>query len=437
MRVLLIGMGGVNAAFRNWTEPSLAKALVERGHEVYSYSYLDPNSPVQKLRDENVGGVHVHRVALGPLGVSTDLWWALRRDSPPDIVHIHHLRNELGWQVLLYFRRRRIPVVLSPIGLLHDRFITENRDDPLSHPIKYDSLIFNAQGFISHLMREFSPRKHLRNWLTHFPLRLADHLIALSEFEKVLLVKIGVPADRITVIPFAVDLKLVDRTLAENKPPRDWGYSRPIILFIGQLKYRKGFDLLIRAAPRLRAEFPSASFVFLTHNQSHRQAFMQIAEEVGARDYVFLVKQEGGSETEPETMRQYAASDVFVFPTRYEGFGIPLLEAMACKVPIVSSRIPVVDEIVQDAETGVLAQLNDPNDLAEKIIGVLKDDSLRERMVNNGRARVEAWYTEPLLGERTEQVYRRVLRAPPHQVEDPERKHGRGSGGKYRGSLAA
>jgi glycosyltransferase involved in cell wall biosynthesis len=409
MRILLVGMGGVNAAFRNWTEPSLANALVERGHDVYSYSYLDPNSAVQRLRDETVEGVHVHRVGLGPIGFSMDLWRAMRRDPPPDIVHIHHLRNELAWQVVLYFRRRRIPVVLSPIGLLHDRFITDDRDDPFSHPVMFDNLIFNTRGLVSHLLQEFTPRKHLRNWLTHFPLHLADHLIALSEFEKGLFVKLGVPADKITVIPFAVDVKLIDRALAANKPPRDWHYTRPVLLFIGQLKYRKGFDLLIRAASLVRAEFPAASFVFLTHNLSQREAFMRIVDEVGGRDCVFLVKQEGGPDTEPEKMRQYAASDVFVFPTRYEGFGIPLLEAMACRVPIISTRIPVIDEIIQDGETGVLARRNDANDLARQIIGVLKDDPLRQRLAANGRARVEACYTEPQLGERTEEVYRRVL----------------------------
>ncbi len=428
MRILLVGMGGVNAAFRNWTEPSLANALVPRGHEVYSYSYLDLNSPIQKVHHENVGGVQVERVALGPLGFSLDLWKAMRRDPPPDIVHIHHLRNELAWQVLLYFRHRRIPVVLSPIGLLHDRFITDNRDDPLSHPIKVDNLIFGASGFASHLAREFAPRKHLRNWLVHFPLRLSDHLIALSEFEKGLFVKLGVPADKITVIPFAVDLALIDRARAENKPARDWRYSRPLLLFIGQLKYRKGFDLLIRAAPAVRAEFPTTSFVFLTHNLSQREAFMRVVDEVGARDCVFLVKQEGTPDTETEKMRQYAASDIFVFPTRYEGFGIPLLEAMACKVPIVSTRIPVIDEIIQDGETGILARLNDVDDLARKIIGLLKDDALRQRLAANGRARVEACYTETLLGERTEQVYCRVLNSPPYEG---------GAGGGREKNLAA
>ncbi len=409
MRVLLVGMGGVNVAFKNWTEPSLAKALVDRGIVVDSYSYLDLNSAVQKLRDENVDGVRVHRVARGALGYSRELWNAMRRDPLPDIVHIHHLRNELAWQALLFYRRRQIPVVLSPIGLLHDRFITGNRDDPFTHPIRYENLVFNARGFVSHLRREFTPRKHLRNWLTHFPLRLADHLIALSEFEKGLFVQLGVSADKVTVIPFAVDLKLIDSALAPKQPPPEWNYSRPIVLFIGQLKYRKGFDLLIRAAPRVRAEFPNASFVFLTHNLSQREAFLRIVDEVHAREYIHLVQQKGGADTEPEKMRQYAASDVFVFPTRYEGFGIPLLEAMGCRTPIVSTNIPVIDEIIRDGETGVLATLNDADDLAQKIIRLLRDDGLQKRLTASGRARVESYYTDELLGERTEQLYRRVL----------------------------
>lgn len=409
MRILLIGMGGVNAAFRNWTEPSLAHALRERGHEVYSYSYFDPSSSLQGVRDEIVFGVQVHRVKLGPVGFSRELWSAMLHDRRPDIVHIHHLRNELAWQALSYFKRRRVPVVLSPIGLLHDRFISDNRDDPLSHPIKQDNLIFNLAGFSSHLTREFSPRKHLRNWLTHYPLRGADHLVALSDFEKGLFVRLGIDADRITVIPFAVDLRLIDAALETVQAPRDFGYSRPILLFIGQLKYRKGFDLLLRAAPKVRAEFPTASFVFLTHNLSQRKAFMDIAAQVGASEYIYLVKQQAVADTEIEKMRQYRWSDVFVFPTRYEGFGIPLLEAMACRAPVVTTNIPVIDEIVQDGETGILAQLNDADDLAEKIICVLRNRSLRDRITQQGRKRVESFYTEEIIGERTERLYRDIL----------------------------
>jgi glycosyltransferase involved in cell wall biosynthesis len=101
---------------------------------------------------------------------------------------------------------------------------------------------------------------------------------------------------------------------------------------------------------------------------------------------------------------------------------------MACKVPIVSTRIPVIDEIIQDGETGILARLNDVDDLARKIIGLLKDDALRQRLAANGRARVEACYTETLLGERTEQVYCRVLNSPPYEG---------GAGGGREKNLAA
>jgi glycosyltransferase involved in cell wall biosynthesis len=293
---------------------------------------------------------------------------------------------------------------------LHDRFITDNRDDPFNHPIKYDNLIFNSRDFFRHLRCEFRPRKHFRNWLTHFPLRLVDHVIALSEFERDLFIKLGVPAENVTAIPFAVDLDLIDATLRDQRLLQDFVYPRPRILFIGQLKFRKGFDLLIRAAPKVRTVFPTASFIFLTHNLSQHDAFMRIVDEVGAREYVFLVQQRGRADTEPEKMRQYAASDVFVFPTRYEGFGIPLLEAMACRVPIVTTNIPVIDEIIKDGQTGVLTKLNDPDDLAQKILLVLRNDELRHRIVDNGRRRVESLYTDELLGERTEQVYLQTIR---------------------------
>jgi glycosyltransferase involved in cell wall biosynthesis len=92
---------------------------------------------------------------------------------------------------------------------------------------------------------------------------------------------------------------------------------------------------------------------------------------------------------------------------------------MACRVPVVSTRIPVIDEIIQDGETGMLAALNDPDDLALKIIRTLKEDALRKSLVSNGRARVEACYTEAHLAERTEEVYRQVISTTTYGKRSP------------------
>jgi glycosyltransferase involved in cell wall biosynthesis len=93
----------------------------------------------------------------------------------------------------------------------------------------------------------------------------------------------------------------------------------------------------------------------------------------------------------------YRVASAFVFPSLWEGFGIPLLEAMASRLPIVTSRTSALPEIAQDA--AVYADPHDPEDIATKIIHVLKDHSLRDKLVSAGEKRVKFFSWEKAAAE--------------------------------------
>jgi glycosyltransferase involved in cell wall biosynthesis len=316
-------------------------------------------------------------------------------------VHLFHLRNEFAWQVCWFFARRGVPVVLEPNGLLHDRFLTADRDDPFAHPIEFDGLIFNVGDLAKRLARSFSPRRHLTNYLTHFPLRRAARLVAISAFERELLIRLGVEPARVRLIPQAIDLEFVARVL--RTPPAK--SPEPQLFFIGQLKPRKGFDLFLDAARRVRARFANLRCVVVTYNVSGQSTFDRLVDEYGLRDCVRVVTRI----PEEEKIRLYAQSDVLVFPSRYEGFGLPPLEAMACRVPIVATNIPVLDESITNGENGLLVPRNDPAALAAAIERVLTDEPLRQALIASGRQRVARDYGEPLLGERMSALYEELV----------------------------
>jgi glycosyltransferase involved in cell wall biosynthesis len=105
----------------------------------------------------------------------------------------------------------------------------------------------------------------------------------------------------------------------------------------------------------------------------------------------------------------YRASDTLLFPTRYEGFGLPLLEAMAAECPVIAGDIPVVREIVQHGTNGLLVPYNSAEALARSVALLAGQPRLRERLIAGGRATLDTHYQETRLIGAMENLYYRAL----------------------------
>jgi phosphatidylinositol alpha-mannosyltransferase len=115
-----------------------------------------------------------------------------------------------------------------------------------------------------------------------------------------------------------------------------------------------------------------------------------------------------GKVSEEDKVRLMRSSDCLVYPTRYESFGLPPLEAMAAGCPVVATDIPVVNEMVQAGENGVLVRREDPSDLANGIVHVLADPALRSALVAGGRRTLRR-YSETAIMDRIEDLYGTLL----------------------------
>jgi glycosyltransferase involved in cell wall biosynthesis len=105
----------------------------------------------------------------------------------------------------------------------------------------------------------------------------------------------------------------------------------------------------------------------------------------------------------------YKSADVCVFPSIYEAFGIVLLEAMACGKPVVASNVGGIPFVVEEGKTGLLFESGNVEDLADKIVTILKDEELREKMGEAGRERAKE-FTWDKIAERTVEVYKEILK---------------------------
>jgi glycogen synthase len=402
MKVAIVTTAGITNQFKSWPEYVQAKALVDRGHQVVAYTYYDPRSKLLASREEVIDGIQVKRVRRRTW-VSWDLFQALMFGDRPDVAHVFHWSNSLAFEAVQLFKRRHVPVVVSPVGPFHDPYLVEDRDRPYEGRIKYDEIVLTLPQLAKALARRNGRRRSVRNYFTHAPFVLADRVMALSEHEREVLERLGVSKRRLRVIPLSVDPALQRMELTR---PQESRFSRPVILFIGQLKYRKGFDVLAEAMPAIIGRFPEASIVVVSHSPVHRDTLLQIVAGNGTAANLHLLT----GVSDEEKARLYLEADLLVLPTRYEGFGLPLVEAMAVGCPVISSDLPVVDEIVENGVNGVLVPRDDPAALAEGIIDLLVNRAKREAMVRAARRTIADKFGIDLYTERLLELYREAGR---------------------------
>lgn len=197
----------------------------------------------------------------------------------------------------------------------------------------------------------------------------------------------------VCVIPNTLDMQaVVDAT------PHNWrrqlGISpqQPIIGFVGRLATNKGVDILLQAAARINREHPDTHWV-IAGNGVEKAALQQQAAAAGLEGKVHFT----GSLPRDAVYGAMKGFDIAVVPSREEGFGLTALEAMACGVPLVASRVDALHEVVKDGETGMLFTVEDAQELAETIQHLLASDSLRTRLANAAAAHAQATYGQEQL----------------------------------------
>lgn len=173
---------------------------------------------------------------------------------------------------------------------------------------------------------------------------------------------------------------------------------------VGRLVRQKGYDLLLEAMPRLLADRPGLRLV-IAGEGPERRALEDRAGALGIRHAVRLV----GHLPDPRAL--YAAMDVFLLPSRHEGYGVVFLEAMAMGVPVLGTRVVGSDEAVRDGRTGILVPPGDADVLAHAVSRLLGDPARRRSLAAAAREWLRSHGNRGRMAERTETLYRELLAA--------------------------
>jgi glycosyltransferase involved in cell wall biosynthesis len=234
--------------------------------------------------------------------------------------------------------------------------------------------------------------------------RLADRVIAVSEATKLDIVELlDVPADRISVTPLGVDARFrrptFDALAAFRKRA---GIAGPYVLAVGTLEPRKNLIRLLRAFATLAGELPHQLVVVGPQGWRHAE----LREVVGMLDLGDRLRLTGFV-PDDDLPFWYAAADLFVLASLYEGFGLPLLEAMACATPVVTANVSSMPEVAGEAAVYI-----DPlsvDSIAEGIRRALTSRDVQRRLAQAGVARARD-FTWTRTAELTAAVYREALR---------------------------
>ncbi len=233
----------------------------------------------------------------------------------------------------------------------------------------------------------------------------AGALIAVSESTRQDALRLlPLAANRITATPLGVKSEFIhlQEDVRLDLVRQKYHLPEKFILNVGLLEPRKNLPALLRAFQQIAPHFPDHRLAMVGRLGWMYEEIFKLVEELHLTEKVVFP----GYVDAEDLPAVYTLAEVFVYPTLYEGFGLPALEAMACGTPVITSRSSALPEIVGDA--GILVTPGDEVELAGALRNVLTDQTLRARLSEAGIQRA-ALFTWQRTASLTWQVYEQLL----------------------------
>ncbi len=366
----------------------LSKMMVKKGFEIHIVTCSFPDAKDYELVD----GVHVHRFDAYEIPAPEFLQW------------------DLNMNVLM--ERKAIEIIKKyNIDILH----------------AHDWLVASAAIGLKHLFRKpllvtihslergrrnglFNDGQHMIDQIENQLIQEAWHNIVCSQYMQSLChFSFTFPNDKMTIIPngvryndFSVELSTKEKKEHHKKYAAE---NEKIIAYIGRLVPEKGVNILLGAVKPVLKKLPNTKFVVAGEGW-HRNELERIARELKIEEKVLFT----GYLPEEDFLPYFNVADILVVPSTYEPFGIVALEGMATKTPIIVSDVGGLSEIVDHRWTGMKVPADNSDAMADSIIELLTDDSLRKSIVSNAVEKLKHVYDWSIIADHTIKVYNKMFK---------------------------
>lgn len=348
---------------------------------VHALSEVDPTNEYR---------LFVSGCAISPLKkIGDNFKWATTRVSQKWLARLWH--------------RARIPLPVEAISGSTDLF---HATDFVLPPTQRKTRTILTVHDLSFIRTPETAKASLRRYLeTVVPrsLRRATHVLADSQSTKDDLVDIyGVKPESVSVLLSGVDSRFKPSTLTDTMREKYFIPNRPYVLAVGTVQPRKNYARLVHALAELHQMGIDVSLVIAGGKGWLEDEIYEAVNKTGLRNFVRFT----GFVDDADLPALYSDAVCTAFPSLYEGFGLPVLESMACKTPVLTSNVSSLPEVAGDA-----ALLVDPHDVGEISVGMYRlitDDELRRQLIQRGANRIVDFSWQQTARELTS-IYERVL----------------------------
>ena len=339
--------------------------LMKKGHQVRVVAFTDAEPEV---KDIAIIPVRLSYGLLGSLRRQLRLFFTiLRAAREVDLLYAQGA-VVVGLCSLVVGRLLKKPVVVKFVGdVAWEQAVNAAKtnkflEEFLSQPEGgfYIKLIMRIQRFVfHHANKVITPSNYLKNILVKF---------------------YQVPASKIEVVYNAVELTEVKAC--------DETYGQPMLITIGRLVSWKGIDELISLVPALAKRYHDFRLVIVGEGPE-RDRLGQHCREIHAEPYVIFT----GRLNHEKTLSLLKRANIFILNSRYEGLPHTVIEAMACRCPVVATGLEGTKEVVEDGRNGITVEPGNTQQLAEKLIFLLENEPTRQKMIAEAYKTVTGKFT--------------------------------------------